>query len=86
MWTWAIDAAAAGSCCSSAKTSPAGRPERLGYHLLHLLPWRRLGLVLEAGELGDELLWEQVTASGQQLAQLDEGNPALFQGTPQRQR
>src|SRR2546430_15290112 len=29
---------------------------------------------------------EQITASGQQLAQLGEGNPALFQGTPQRQR
>jgi hypothetical protein len=53
------------------------RPERLGYHLLHLLPRRRLGPVL---------LREQITASGQQLAQLGRGNPALFQGTPQRQR
>ena len=62
------------------------RPERLGYHLLYLLPRRRLGPVLEPGELGDELLRQQITASGQQLAQLGEGNPALFQGTPQRQR
>jgi hypothetical protein len=61
-------------------------PQRQGYHLLHLLPRRRLGPVLELGELGNKLLREQITASGQQLAQLGEGNPALFQGPPQRQR
>jgi hypothetical protein len=46
----------------------ARRSERLGYHLLHLLPRRRLGPVLEPGKLGNELLREQITASGQQLA------------------
>lgn len=64
---------------------PRRNPERLGYHSLYLLPPRRLGPVLEPGKLGDELLREQVTASGQQLAQLGEGNPAIFKGTPQRQ-
>jgi Subtilase family len=62
------------------------RPQRLGDHLLHLLPRRGLGPVLEPGELGNELLREQITASGQQLAELGEGNPALFQGLPQRHR
>ena len=89
---------AAGPCAPGRSTRPRPapaaaprkprrrRPERLGYHLLHLLPRRRLGPVLEPGELGGELLREQVTARGQELAQLDEGHPALLQRTPQRRR
>ena len=65
---------------------PGRRPERPAYQFLHLLPRCRFGLILEPGELVGELLGEQVTASGQQLAELDEGNPALFQRTPKRHR
>jgi hypothetical protein len=65
---------------------PHRHPQRLSDHLLNLFPRRRFGPVLKLGELGNELLREQITAGGQQLAQLGEGDPALFQGTPQRQR
>jgi hypothetical protein len=54
----------------------------MGQHLFDLLPWRRFGLVLKQGELGDELFREQVTARGKELAELDEGHPALLQGKP----
>ena len=55
-----------------------------GYHLLHLVPRRWFGPVLKLGEFGRELLWEQITAGGQQLAQLREGDPALLKGLTQR--
>ena len=61
-------------------------PLRLGDHRLHLFPRCGLGPVLKPGELGDELVRQQVTTGGHQLAQLDERNPALFQGLPQRPR
>jgi hypothetical protein len=56
----------------------SGYPERLGYHLLYLLPSRWFDPVLELAELGDEFLGEEIAAGGQQLAQLGEGHPALF--------
>src|SRR6266567_4283298 len=76
-----------GRCTFTATSAPAPGPrhaKRLAYQLLYLLPPGRLGPVLQPGELGNELWREQVTASGQQLAQLGEGNAALLQGAPQR--
>jgi len=65
---------------------PRRCPQRPGYYLLYLFPRRRLGPVLKPGELGDELFRQQVTTGGHQLAQLDERDPALLQGLPQRPR
>ena len=63
-----------------------GPPERLGQHLFDLPPWHRLGLVLQPGQLRDELLRDQVAARGKELAQLDEGHAPLLEGLPHRPR
>ena len=53
--------------------------EFLAEQLLHLRPRGRGDLVVELGELVDELRGEQVAAGGQQLAELDEADPSLLQ-------
>lgn len=58
--------------------------EFLAEQVLHLRPRGRGDLMVELGEFVDELGGEQVAAGGQQLAELDEADPALLQRQPHR--
>ncbi len=53
---------------------------------LHVLPRFGRGSLLEPGQLIDEFGREQVSTGGQQLAELHERDPALFEGEAQRSR
>ena len=53
-------------------------------HARHLRPGHSGGIILETAQLGDELGRQQVTPGGQHLAQLDERDPAVLQGQPER--
>ena len=56
------------------------RPAELGHQgRLDLGPGRRRRPVLQPAQLGDELGRQQVAPGGQQLAELDEGDPALVE-------
>jgi hypothetical protein len=56
------------------------RPVELGgEHLPDPVPRRRGDVVLEVSQLLDHLRWEQVGPGGQDLAELDEGDPGLLQ-------
>ena len=82
--TWATEAAASGSRSISAKTSSTGRPSSAARTAATSVPRHRRGLVLQRGQLVDELGRQQVAPGGQLLAELDERDAALVQRLAQR--
>jgi hypothetical protein len=53
-------------------------------HRFDLRPRHLRRVVLQPGQLGDELRRQQIAPGGQHLAELDERDPAVLQGQPQR--
>jgi len=62
------------------------RPKLPAEHLFHLLPGGWRDLLLQPAQLVDELRGQQVAPRGQQLTELDEGDPGLLQRQPQGTR
>ena len=77
-WTWPSEAAASGVASKSKTPSTNARPVRPP-RSFHFAESERLDLVLQAGERFEIGARHQIDAGREQLAELDEGRPQLFE-------